>query len=265
MTGVLVTLVWVPILAYVGWCWAGRSRRARAWAGQPTQHPLVLGVFPGMGLMLFSLWLVAAFGDGASPVSAPFFLASVLVFLFAFYTPRWWGPRWFHQMSKRETVNTRDSLNAAGITAMAGRGPGASAIKAREAFGGSAEPLNHWRGGYVYDPDSRERAHGAARWGTVDGTVTLYTEGLSFAATNAEDALRGQETVLVLSIGQITGVWVVPSRAGGDRVQRRGFWYRSWFPRLVVETGDREYLFDIAWGKAKQVAQQISTITGRVS
>lgn len=45
----------------------------------------------------------------------------------------------------------------------------------------------------------------------------------------------------------------------------KGFWYRSKSPRLVIDTGDGSHLFDIGWGRAKQVAQQITTITGRVS
>lgn len=148
---------------------------------------------------------------------------------------------------------------------MAGRGPGRSAVKAADAFGGRGEVLGQWQGGYVYNPDTTERAHGMARWGTVDGTLMLCTEGLTFAASKAEETLREKLTVLVLPQEEIRGVRVVSPRAGADGVQRRGFWYRSWFPRLVVDTGDGTYLFEVDWARVKQVADRITTITGRVS
>lgn len=265
MADVLIPLLGPVILTCVAWAWAGRSRRARAWAGEPIAPLLVLGVFPAMGLMLSSFGLNKLFGDVVSPLTSLLFLVSILTLLFGFITPRFWGPRWYHRMSDKDKLDTSDSLNATAIAVMAGRGPGPSAIKASEVFGGRGKPLSRWRGGYVYDPDVRERAHGMARRGTVDGTLTLYAEGVTFAASNWEDELREEETVLVLPREKVCGVRVVPPRAGADGVQRRGFWFRSWFSRLVVETGDDSYLFEVSWGRARQVAERVNAMTGQVS
>lgn len=105
-----------------------------------------------------------------------------------------------------------------------------------------------------------------ARRGTVDGMLTLYSEGVTFAATKGEDALREKLTVLVLPREEVRGVLVVPPRAGADGVQRKGFWFRSWFSRLVVETGDDRYLFEVSWGRARRVADRVNAMTmGQVS
>lgn len=109
MTQNLVLLVWVPILGYVAWCWAGRSRRARSWAGDPFMHGLVLGAAPGCGLMLFGLWLGKMFGDVMMPVAGLLWVFSILLFVvFGIYHPRWWGPRWFHRLSDKQKVNVRN-------------------------------------------------------------------------------------------------------------------------------------------------------------
>lgn len=264
MADIVIGLLWAGLFTYVAWCWAGRSRRARAWAGQPLQHPLVLGTLPAMVLLLFSFGLQGVFGDAVLPLSAPLFLLSFVVLLFAFYTPGWWGPRWFHRMSDRDKVNTRDPLNAAAITMLAGRSPGTSAVRAAEAFSGRGKPVGRWPGGYIYDPDTAERTHGMSRCGTVDGTLTLYPQGLTFAASKAEDELQEHETVLVLPREEISAARVVSARAGVDGVARRGFFHRSPFPRLVVETRERSYLFDVSWGKASRLAGQITAVTSRM-
>lgn len=265
MAEILVPLIWVPILAYVAWCWAGRSRRARSWAGNPFGHGIVLGWAPAVGLMFFSFWLHKVLGDLVSPVTSSLFLLSFIVLILGLFTPRWWGPRWFRRMSDEEKVDVHKPLNAAGMAAISGRGPGRSAAKAADAFGGRGELLGEWQGGYVYDADTTEREHGMARCGTVDGTLMLCTEGLTFAASKAEDTLREKPMVLMLPQEEIRGVLVVPPRAGADGVQRKGFWFRSWFPRLVVETGDGSYLFEVDWGRATQAADRITSITGRVA
>lgn len=103
MAEFLVPLLWVPILGYVAWCWAGRSQRARAWSGNPFMHGLVLGAAPGVGLLFFAFWLNKVFGDAVSPVTSALFVLSIILFLvFGIYHPRWWGPRWFHRMSANE-------------------------------------------------------------------------------------------------------------------------------------------------------------------
>jgi hypothetical protein len=68
--------------------------------------------------------------------------------------------------------------------------------------------------------------------------------------------------VLVLLAADITGVRVVPARAGADGVRRRGIRWRSVFPRLVVETAGDRYVFEVAFGAAKRAAARIRTMAG---
>lgn len=81
-----------------------------------------------------------------------------------------------------------------------------------------------------------------------------------FHASGTEDALCGHPVVVPIDTAEITGVRVVPARTGADGVKRPGIAYRSLYPRLVVATVDRDYLFDLI--RARRVAEQIRTAVG---
>lgn len=249
------------MLAVSIWSWAGRSEWARRWAHQTWGPEMRLGVMPGLGLMVLPASLGTLF-DVAGCLGG----LMALVILFGLIVgsagalhllPRWWGPRWYRELAagerKPDTQQTLTALAVAGTE----KPRVVSAQDAKRRFG-RARAHGSWRGGYIYDPDTRERAHGLARRGTVEGTLSLYKKGLTFAASKVEDTLRDEPTVVVLERDAITGARVVAPRAGADGRPRKGWLYRSIFPRLVVDTAEASYVFELGRGRAREVAERIN-------
>lgn len=106
MTQAVLLALPAGLLALSAWSWAGRSRRARWWVGRLFMDQIVLGVAPGLGLMVGSVVLGGLFGMSelvALLVTAPVLLGLVLELAGIFaLLPRWWGPRWYRQMSPAE-------------------------------------------------------------------------------------------------------------------------------------------------------------------
>lgn len=153
-----------------------------------------------------------------------------------------------------------DTFTAVRTVAVGGRGVDSRKAAQRAVtteFGAAAKPIASYGGGYVRDPDRNDRDHALARRGTVAGRITVFAEGVVFAADSTEDSLRTDPTVLVLAAGRITGVRVVPARAGADGKPRRGVLYRSLFRRLVIDMPDDSYVFEVAYGKAGRVATTV--------
>lgn len=95
----VVACIVTLFLAYSIWCWRGRSALARDWAGQGNlSNRLVLGVFPGLGLLFLPL-VVLRIPDAPEWLKASgalVFLMGAAVFVIGFLVgPRWWGPAWF--------------------------------------------------------------------------------------------------------------------------------------------------------------------------
>ncbi|MBJ7610074.1 MAG: hypothetical protein JF887_11690 [Candidatus Dormibacteraeota bacterium] len=266
LTDAELLLIPAVLLVVSAWSWAGRSRRARWWVGRPFMDQLVLGVAPGVALVTGTVVLGMLFG-GTSDLMAvlvvlPILVGIVLILAGIFaLLPRWWGPRWYRNLSAgQRRPNPRDSALAAAATAYVGRPEGGGARELPAAFR-QAKPLGSWHGGWVHDPDTDERVHGMSWKGTVDGRLTLYPTGMVFMASHAEDALRGKQAVVVMGADDITGVQVVPPRAGADGQPRKGRLYRSRFPRLVIRTAQGTQVFDVARGRASNVAEQLATLS----
>jgi hypothetical protein len=235
------------MLLYVWWCWSGRSRR---WATQVFTNQMVYALLPGMGAILIAFG-VRLLTDG--PISDFLFAVAVAVSFLGFvallFEPRWWGPRWYHDLrASNPQPDLRDPATAVWISSTV-PAPFSSRLKAAQAFGEA--PVARWRGNYVYDPDTRHREHGLAVPGAVGGHLALYPGGLAFAASATEDSLRDRSTVVVVPAAEVTGARVVPARAGADGVVRKGVLWRSLYPRLVVDTRAGPLLFEVAGAKAK--------------
>jgi hypothetical protein len=258
----LVVLIGVCLLAVSVWGWAGRSRMARWWVGRPFGPQLVLGLLPGLGLLVLGGGLLALAGTAvALAVALPMLLGAVLELAgMSSLLPGWWGPKWYRQLPRdRREFDPERSAAAAAIVGFLGR-PGVTSSAEASARFGRAKPVASWRAGWVYDADTDQRIHGMSHKGTIDGRLTLYPSGVVFAASRAEDTLRGKSTVVAVRGDDITEVRVVPPRAGADGRPRAGRLYRSWFPRLVVRTTAETYLFDVAWGQAGKVAERLYTL-----
>jgi hypothetical protein len=257
----VILLIGAGLLAVSAWGWAGRSRQARWWVGRPFGPQLALGVAPGLGLIVFGVGLLTIFGPELTLVVAPPVLLGVVLELAGMFSliPRWWSPRWYRELPTGSRGYDTTGALAAAMVGFMGRPGVTSAGEAARRFGRD-RPLGSWHSGWVYDADTDERVHGMSRTGTIEGRLTLYEKGIVFAATRAEDVLRGKSTVLAVPAGDITGVEVVPARAGADGRPRKGWLYRSWFPRLAIQTADDVHLFDVAWGRAGQVAERVAAI-----
>ncbi|MGH8867255.1 MAG: hypothetical protein ACRDYU_04580 [Actinomycetes bacterium] len=196
-------------------------------------------------------------------VLTPFFWSAALIGAWGFCflpIPRWWGPRWLRETSREERrPNVREPLSAL-MVGFGGDSGVRSAAEAAQVFTGSAR-FGSWRGNYVYEPDSMQRAHGLAPRGAVDGYLTAYEAGLVFSASRLEDNLRGESTVLAIDAEQVVGVRVVPARAGADGVKRKGVLFRSAFPRLVVDTRDGSLVFDFL--RSRRIAERLQPLVSR--
>jgi len=97
--GLLVALAGAGLLALTAWAWAGRSARARWWAGRTFGPQLALGVAPGLGLLLVGAGVLTAGGAPAALPVAPLLLAGAVLELAGIFAllPGWWGPRWYRQ------------------------------------------------------------------------------------------------------------------------------------------------------------------------
>jgi hypothetical protein len=255
--GAVPFLAGAGILLYVWRCWSGRSRR---WATQAFTNQMVYALLPGMGAILVAFAVKTVLGD---PLGNLLVAAAVVVCFLGLvalvFEPRWWGPRWYHDL---QASNPQPDLND-GLTALwvSSTAPAlfSSDLKATQAFGET--PVARWTGNYVYDPDDRRRTHGLAVPGAVAGHLTLYPGGLAFAARATEDSLRNRSTVVVVPAAEVIGAHVVPARAGADGVVRKGVLWRSLYPRLVVDTRTGPLLFEVAGAKAK--AAKIMQTLGR--
>ncbi|WP_163508629.1 hypothetical protein [Fodinicola acaciae] len=267
MAGFWIALAGVALLAYTGWCWAGRSTRARRWSRRTSWDSMILGLFPGLGLVLFASGVAAMLPEPAVGFAAPLILVAFAVFgmgmIYLVFKPRWWGPRWYRRMpASRRHSDLDDPVTAVRASLVGGRGVDSQQAARRavtERFGAKAQAVAAYDGGYVRDPDRAERDHALARRGTVSGRVEVFAEGVVFAADRTEDSLREDPTVLVLPSAAVTGVRVVPARAGADGRPRRGVLHRSPFRRLVIDTAADSYVFEVAFGKANQAATTIQS------
>jgi hypothetical protein len=258
---VVVVIIGAALLGLAIWAWLGRTRRSRWWVRSPYGDQVMLGVVPGIGLIVFCVGLLTLTGPWITLLIAlPVLFGAALEFSVIFARlPRWWGPKWFREMSEAERRADPSNAFAAAVVGLTEQPGVVSTREAASRFGGD-KPLGSWRGGWVYDPDTDERAHGMSRKGTVDGRLTLYPSGIVFAASRAEDALRRKGTVVAVRTDDIVDVRVVPARAGADGTQRKGVLYRSVFARLVVQTTETAHVFEVAWGRAKVLRDRLADV-----
>jgi hypothetical protein len=260
--GVVPFLAGVGMLLYVWWCWSGRSRR---WARRVFGDVLVLSSLPALGgiLIAFAIKVVISdrIGDFVLWVAiAVGWLGFIAVgFQMLGFRPRWWGPRWYHDLQASNPQPDLSHGPTAALISSTVPASFSSDLEAAQAFGEA--PVARWRAQYIYDPDTRHRDHGMAPPGTVAGHLALYRGGLTFAALASEDSLREEPTVVVVPAAKVMRARVVPTHAGADGVVRKGWYRRSLFPRLVVDTRGGSLLFEVARAKAK--AAKIMQTLGR--
>lgn len=83
------------------WSWLGRGAGARWWAKPDMTPAIVMGILPGVGLLLFAVGCSRAFGSPVSELAAPFVLLGLVAGVVGFWFPRLWAPRWFKAMHRQ--------------------------------------------------------------------------------------------------------------------------------------------------------------------
>lgn len=254
MEGLWLLVLGLGLSWVSAWSWRGRSVRARWWTRTWQADTLVLGIVPAMALMILGGGLYESFGRATLPVTAPAVMISFALFVLGFLTPRWWGPRWYRDMTPAER---QAALRGALGTAVRAGGTAQTVDSAAVARKGRRQPLDGWSVGWVRNADTDQRDHDLSRRGTVQGRLVLYADTLTFAASPTEDRLRGEPTVLVVERADLRSVRTVPARAGADGRPRSGRLNRSWFRRVVLDTAGSPLVFEVAYGRASQVAARV--------
>jgi hypothetical protein len=262
IAGAALILLAVACLAGSALAWTGRWR---AWARRfPTFVVITpLGFLAAFGVMLLAAGLIlVGAGEPSSPGVAIVFVLAFPLLILDFIAPKWFAPSWLREERRGQGVqaDVTDPLTALAYAAVAAteddRPHSAAAVQRR--FRG-ADPRARWKAAWVFGEEQGTGPHGLARAGVSEGRLWLYDDGLAFSAGTIEDMLADGEQTAVIAREDVTGVRTVPARAGADGRRAPGPAARSVFKRLVVETTDGPYLFEVmrAESKARRIEQTL--------
>lgn len=244
-------IVLSPLLAYGSFmAWTGRWR---SWTGELILGPQALPItmMPAMSVFFLGIGLsmVGALSS-SSPFAAMALLAAFAGLLLSFFTPRWWGPRWYREAERPLRPNMKDPLTA---LAVASDLPAPISRPLPPQFTG--RPIDSWGGNFV-ERDEKGMSTPFTRKGKVHGRLNLYEAGVSFVAGNLGSRLEDRPfDPIVVHAGDVLEVRVVPAGAGPDGRKRRGTGLRSLFKRLVIDTPEGPLLFEVQ--RAEVVQREI--------
>lgn len=106
-----IVLIGVALLVLTAWSWRGQTARSRWWVPTLGGRHLVLGVLPGLGVLVSGGGLMAMtrgmgealFGATVLVVGLPMLVGVVLEFAGMFgLLPKWWGPRWYRDKVRKQ-------------------------------------------------------------------------------------------------------------------------------------------------------------------
>jgi hypothetical protein len=243
--------------------WSGRWR---SWASRFLTMNVVtpLGFLPGLGLLAIVISLLLL--DAAEPSSAAVAIPSVIgiaLMVLDFIGPKWFAPPWLRRERAeyggvRPDVSDPATALTYGAVAATEAGAPRSSDAVRRRFRG-ADPLAQWKAAWVHGQEDGPKPHGLGRAGVTEGRLWLYEQGLAFASGRIEDALRGDTSTAVIARDAVRGARTVPPRAGADGEPQAGPAARSLFRRLVVDTENGSFLFEVmrANRKAKRIEETL--------
>ncbi len=251
LAGILALVMSAMCLVGAVLAWSGRWRswtRKFLWSLGAMPITLLPGLAAGsLAGGLASLGVISsssAFGAACLAVLA----AGVLLWI---VTPRGWGPRWFRERDRSAPPDLGDPATAVAVAAVRATAPTDERPARSRAPVALGPPLKRWRGSWIAGPETDPAAHGLTHAGAVEGHLELHREAVSFVAYRVEDLLREVPTVMTIMASDLRAVRVVPRGAGADGRPAPAAGPRSLFSRLVLDTGDRAYLFEVqAAGRA---------------
>jgi hypothetical protein len=252
----LVLIALGPVLASSAWlAWSGRWR---SWVDDPIfgWSPGPLALFPGLALMLPAFALVnLGVLPSDSPIAVFGFLLSLAGMAITLWAPRWFGPRWYRERNAPGARRARARHDP--MAALMEIDSRARPTGSESPFAGA--PLARWSGTWVYGDETAPRQQPLLRPGAVYGHLSLYRDGLHFRANGMEERAREEAVSVTVPAARLRDVRVVPSGAGTDGQPTPGPRLRVAFTRLVVDTDDGPYLFEVhgAKDKARTIRERI--------
>jgi hypothetical protein len=256
----IAVLLFVLAAATVGAGVAAWSGRWRSWSDRVLYAYAPISVLPAGGIFFLVLGLVQAHVFSArSPIAALALLLAVGGVVIAIWQPAGYGPRWFRERPRVPDLSDPVTAAAVAYGVRKGLGEHSSAAVAERRFAG-AERVARWRGNWLSgDPGAPTEARADVR----DGHLDLYADGLAFSASDFSDRLRQEAAVLILERAEVRQARVVPRGAGVDGHPRASDATRSAAARLVIDTDQGPYLFEMNFAKRK--ARQINQVLGGTS
>lgn len=248
----IVFVVLGPLLAYGSFmAWTGRWR---SWTGElllaPQAVPITVMPFMAAFLFLLGLGLLGVLPSALRPLAGIAVLLTIPAFIISFFTPRWWGPRWYREAERPFPPNIKDPLTALAVQADL---PDLPTRPLPDELRG--RPIDRWHGNLVLRDEPGMR-HPFARSGKMEGDLALYERGVTFVATRMATRLDGEPfDPVVVDADAVLDVRVVPAGAGPDGKKRRRTGLRSLFKRLVIDTPEGPLLFEVQ--RAEAVQQEI--------
>jgi hypothetical protein len=255
-----VALIALGLLAAFGsaMAWTGRWR---SWSRQVILglFPLPLGLLPAVAAICLLVGLDEA---GAVSSNGPAGGIAVLVMfgglILTFWGPRWFGPRWYREQDSafrgaKPSPENLDLSDAPTALAYGAVQPDEPRKLLPERFRG--KPINSWRGTLV-ERDEPGMRNAMARNGRVEGRLSLYEAGVTFAAEGLPTKLERAPEPILLDADELLDVRVVKAGAGPDGKKRRHTGPRSLFKRLVIDTPSGPLLFEVQ--RAAKVREEIT-------
>lgn len=248
MTSALLLCTGMSCLAAAALAWSGRWR---VWSRRVTTGPLPLPItiLPGLGFGALGAGLHEA--GVRSDATSLLFLPMVAGLVLYFWAPDWWGPKWLREERARgPQPDLSDPATALSFVALTS-GPPAVTSVGDGGVGRVGEPLARWNATWLDDSLGTEKPHGLGRAGAMGGRLVLHADGLVFESHGVEDRLRGGGTRLGIGRDEVLRARVVAAGADADGRKRDGRGVRSVFPRLVVDTRESQFLFEVNFAKRK--------------
>jgi hypothetical protein len=261
---IIFLAVGVGLLLFVRQRWYGRYRQ---WSVNDTQGSFIVYSAPAMavGALLGAITLICLVVVPVRIVSQVLLAGALLTPMVGIFAsaikPRWWGPRWYHQVRLELFFPNREEYDPVIEVRQIDPEPGAklsSSELAADMFDG--QPIaDRCRCYFIQEPNKGLRKYGVRHVLSWSGALEIRSTGLAFVPGRFTEKMRGGPHVIPVEAEAVQRVWVVPPGAEPDGYRRVGLPREIW-SRIVVKTEDETFLFSVP--QAQERAKTISEVLG---